>query len=104
MISVRYFLKKMTVPVFFCILFLLSSGCGYHMGSLAHPQLKTVAIAPVVNDTVLPYISATMRDELAARFMVDGTYKVVDMDEADMIVFVKVNTYTVRETGVSNYA
>ncbi len=78
-------------------------GCGYHIGGLAHPQLQTVAIAPVVNDTTLLYASATMRNELAARFMIDGTYKLADMDEADMIVFVKINSYALSESGESSY-
>jgi hypothetical protein len=44
-----------------------------------------------------------MRNELAARFMIDGTYKLADMDEADMIVFVKINSYALSESGESSY-
>ena len=28
------------------------SGCGYRIGSLMHPQINSIAIAPVVNETV----------------------------------------------------
>ena len=91
------------IVIVFCLALLFCGGCGYHIGGLAHPQLKNVAIAPVVNDTTLLYASATMRDELAARFMVDGTYKLVDMDEADLIVFVKINSYSLAESGESSY-
>lgn len=95
-IRLHLFVMAFMVSIFCC-------GCGYHVGGLAHPQLKTVAVAPVVNDTTMPNISAYMRDAMAERFMVDGTYKLVDMDEADLIVFVTVKSYSLSENGESSY-
>ena len=53
------------------LLALFFSGCGYRIGNLGHPQLKSVAIAPVVNDTLAYNASAEMRGQLAERFQVD---------------------------------
>ena len=69
---------------------LLLPGCGYQVGSLMHPQIKTVAIAPVVNETVHYNLSADVRSLLAERFMTDGSLKVVDMSEADCIVYARI--------------
>ncbi len=69
---------------------LLSGGCGYRVGSLMHPQIKTIAIAPVTNETLLYNLSADVRGLLAERFMTDGSLKVVNMDEADCILYAKV--------------
>ena len=92
-------LRALLLPV----LGMLAAGCGYHVGSMAHPQLKTVAIAPVANDTTLLYAASLMRSELCERFMIDGSYKLVDMDEADLIVFVKINSYGINASGSSSY-
>lgn len=63
------------------------SSCGYHLGSMAHPQIKTIAIAPVKNDTLEPLVSAIMRQQLSEQFQVDGSFKVKSIDEADCIVY-----------------
>lgn len=63
------------------------SSCGYHMGSMAHPQIKSIAIAPVKNDTLEPLVSAIMRQELCEQFQVDGSLKVKSIDEADCILY-----------------
>ena len=94
-----FLLRSLLLP----LLCLSAAGCGYHVGSLAHPQLKTVAIAPVSNDTTLLYVSSMMRSELCERFMIDGSYKLVDLDEADLIVFVKINSYGISAKGSSSY-
>lgn len=99
MTKTHLLLRALLIPA----LAVLASGCGYHVGSLAHPQLKTVAIAPVSNDTTLLYASSIMRNELCERFMIDGSYKLVDMDEADLIVFVKINGYGIDASGSSSY-
>lgn len=78
------------------------SGC-YHVGSLSHPQLRTVAVAPVINETTLFNASAIMRDLLCERFQLDGSLKLVDMSEADCIVYVRILSYTVSDSGDNNY-
>ena len=62
----------------FLLLFLLLGGCGYQVGSLMHPQVKTVAVAPVVNETVAYNVAAEMRGLLCECFITDGSLKLVD--------------------------
>lgn len=55
-----------------------------------HPQIKTVAVAPVQNETVEYNLTAQVRNLLCERFMVDGSLKLVDEKEADCIVYARV--------------
>ena len=66
------------------------SSCSYHMGSMAHPQIKTIAIAPVKNDSIEPLVSAIMRQQLCEQFQVDGSLKVKSIEEADCILYCKI--------------
>jgi len=89
--------KKFLVAV--CALSLLClSGCGYHMGSLMHPQIKTIAIGPVKNDTLEPYGSAAMRAALCEQFMVDGSLKVTSLEKADCILYGRITRVTTTGT------
>ena len=36
-------------------------GCGYHLGDIGNPQLKSIAVAPIDNETYEPNASAFMR-------------------------------------------
>jgi hypothetical protein len=65
-------------------------GCGYHVGSIMHPQIKSIAIAPVVNDTLEPNVSAYMRQALSEQFQLDGSLKVESLSKADCILYCKV--------------
>ena len=69
--------------------FLLSS-CGYyHMGSMMHPQIKTIAIATIRNDTREPLLTELARAQIAARFQSDNSLKLVSREEADCILYVR---------------
>lgn len=82
-------IMKIYLPLFSLVLFLFS-GCGYHAGSIMHPQIKSIAIAPVVNDTLEPNVAAEMRAALSERFMVDGSLKVKSLHEADCILYCRI--------------
>ena len=88
----------------FSRLFLLSAvlisagflpGCGYHVGNISHPQIKTVAIADVKNETYEVLASALLRTILAERFQFDNSLKLTSLDKADCIVYTRI-------TNVSN--
>ncbi len=66
------------------------AGCGYQIGYLGHPQLKTIAIAPVINETLMYNVSPQVRTALAECFQTDGTMKVVSESKADCIIYAKV--------------
>lgn len=74
------------LPLLFC-------GCGYRMGSLMHPQIKTVAVAPVVNETLAYNAAAQVRSLLCERFQTDGSLKLVDEKTADCIVYARVTGF-----------
>ena len=73
------------------LLFTVSlSGCGYRVGSLAHPQLRTVAIADVKNETYEVLVATLLRNILAERFQFDNSLKLVSMEKADCVVYARV--------------
>ena len=70
------------------------SGCGYHLGSITHPQIKTVAIADVKNETYEVLAAALLRDVLAERFQFDNSLKLTSLEKADCIVYTRItNVY-----------
>lgn len=85
--------RKFLFPVFLLLL-LGCTSCGYRMGSMMHPQIKTVAIAPVKNNTREVLASITMRRQLEECFMRDGSLKLTSMERADCIVYCQINTVT----------
>ena len=73
----------------FCCFFFASS-CGYyHMGSMMHPQIKTIAISTIRNDTREPLLTELARTQIAARFQSDNSLKLVSKEEADCILYVR---------------
>ena len=79
--------KKISVLTAIIFLALFATGCGYHMGSMMHPQIKTIAIADIKNDTREPLLTEIMRGQLAEQVMVDGSLKLVSKEEADCILY-----------------
>ena len=77
------------------LLSLLVSGCGYRIGSIMHPQVKSIAIAPIKNETMEPDASALLRQALAEQFVVDGSLKVKSLQEADCIVYAQIKEVAV---------
>lgn len=71
-------------------LLVLCSGCGYSIGYIAHPQLESVAVAPVVNETINYNASALLRNVLAEKFMTDGSLKLKSLKSADCIVYARI--------------
>ena len=75
--------------------------CGYyHMGSMMHPQIKTIAISTIRNDTREPLLTELARTQIAARFQTDNSLKLVSKEEADCILYVRLVSVT---TSVSRY-
>ena len=84
------------------LLLILSSGCGYRIGYLGHPQLKSVAIAPVVNDTLAYNVASQMRGLLSECFQTDGTMKLESVKKADCIVYARVTAISFSEISWSS--
>jgi len=86
------------------LLALLTSGCGdFNIGTFSHPQIKSIAIAPVTNETLVPFASAEMRGMLCEQFMFDGSMKVKDMKEADCILYCRIKDVAITENASAGY-
>ncbi len=72
------------------ILLTLLPGCGYRIGSLMHPEIKSIAVAPVKNRTLGYHLAADVRKVLCERVMVDGSLKLKDLGTADCILYATV--------------
>ena len=84
----------------FCCVF-FGASCGYyHMGSMMHPQIKTIAISTIRNDTREPLLTELARTQIAARFQSDNSLKLVSKEEADCILYVRLVDVV---TSVSRY-
>lgn len=83
--------------VFAAVLTALTMSSCYHIGSIMHPQIKTIAVGSVVNDTASFNAAAQVRGALCERFMFDGSLRLVDMDEADCIIYARVTRVAFSE-------
>jgi hypothetical protein len=82
-------MKKFVFLFCFAALLLLS-GCGYRIGFTGHPQLSSMAVAPVTNETLLFNAAGTLRALLCERVMSDGSYKLKRESDADCILHARV--------------
>jgi hypothetical protein len=79
---------------------LFAGGCGYHHGSLMHPQLKTIAIGTVDNQTGDPRLAMYVRQRLPEALQKDGSLRLVSSrDEADCVVHTAIKKYKVKSIG-----
>lgn len=82
---------------------LMLAGCGYHLGTFMHPQVKSIAIAPVVNDTTAYNVSAEMRGKLTEAFMHDGSLRIENLREADCILHARIKSIAFAEVREASY-
>ena len=85
----------------------LFSGCGYRIGarSLVHPQIKSIAVGEIKNDTLEPLAASIMRQQLCERYMFDGALKLKNKADADCILsgtIRSVKNTTIREDDTDN--
>ena len=83
-------MRKVSVFAVFCAVMLFCSSCGYHMGSTMHPQVSNIAIGKVINDTAVYNASVQLQQALAEQFMVDGSLKVVNLGNAQAIIYSRI--------------
>ena len=69
---------------------LLVCGCGYRIGSLMHPQINSIAIAPVTNETVAYNLAPQVRGLLCETFQQDGSLQLKRESNADCILYARV--------------
>ena len=66
------------------------AGCGYRIGFIKHPQLNSIAVAPVVNETAVYNTASDMRFMMNEVIMQDGTFKLSDQRRADAVLYLTV--------------
>lgn len=74
----------------FVLLAFLLTGCGYRIGFMGHPQINSLAVAPVVNETLIFNAAGNLRASLCERIVTDGTYKLLSESKADCILNARV--------------
>lgn len=83
-------MKKISVFAVCFAVMLLCTSCGYHMGSTMHPQVHNIAIGKVINDTAVYNASVQLQQALAEQFMFDGDLKVVNLGNAQSIIYCRI--------------
>ncbi|MBN1863851.1 MAG: hypothetical protein JW808_03010 [Victivallales bacterium] len=81
----------------------LLGSCGYQMGSIMHPQIKSIAVAPIINETLEPFVSAELRQALVEQFQWDGSVKVTSLKEADCIIHGRVIEVETTTTSTATF-
>ncbi|OGV44298.1 MAG: hypothetical protein A2X48_08360 [Lentisphaerae bacterium GWF2_49_21] len=84
-------------------MFLLIAGCGYQLGSVMHPQIKTIAIAPIKNETIEMMATQFMRQSLAEQFELDNSLKVKGLEEADCVLYGKIVSVKTTSIGYDSH-
>ena len=90
-------LRKISVTVMCAAILTLCSSCGYHIGFIKHPQIDSLAVAPVINQTTSYNAASDMRMMMSEVIMQDGTYKLSDQKRADAILYLTVATIGFNE-------
>ena len=81
---------------------LLVPGCGYRVGSIMHPQIKSIAIPPVTNETLAYNVGPQMRALLCEAFQQDGSLQLKRESNADCILYARVTYISFSQVAWSN--
>jgi hypothetical protein len=79
-------IKNAFCLVFITVVTLLLSGCGYKPFPSIREEIKTVHVPTFKNLTYYPDISAIMTDALRREIILDGTFKLVNEENANAIL------------------
>lgn len=96
-------MKKHSFRVLAAAALLFLCGCGYRIGSLMHPQIESIAIAPVVNETVAYNLAPQVRGLLCETFQQDGSLQLKRESDADCILYSRITGIVFKESKWSSY-
>ena len=94
--------KWLFVLAIYCLFF---SGCGYHLvgtGNALPPHIKTIHIPVFENTSSQPEIHRQLTSFVLQSFISDGRLKIVNKDEADLIVDATLSYYNLRNVAFSS--
>ena len=86
----------------YCVLF---SGCGYHLigtGSALPPHIKTIHIPVFENTSSQPEIHRQLTSFVLQSFISDGRLKIVNKNDADLVVDATLSYYNLRNVAFSS--
>ena len=84
-------MKKINSLILGLACVLLFSACrGYHVGNLKHPDIDSIAVMPLENESNRPQLSIDVQAGLRMAIQGDGTYKLKSSEVADCIIYAKV--------------
>ncbi|MBI3353894.1 MAG: LptE family protein [Nitrospirae bacterium] len=82
--------------VFWAILFLIISSCGYRFAGRANelpPHLKSVAVPMFANATYEPLLETVITNKVIQEFIADGRLRVVDTGKADAVLKGRISAF-----------
>ena len=94
--------KWLFVLAIYCIFF---SGCGYHLvgaGSALPKHIKTIHIPVFENTSSQPEIHRQLTSFVLQSFISDGRLKIVNKDEADLVLDATLSYYNLRNVAFSS--
>ena len=94
--------KWLFVLAIHCLFF---SGCGYHLvgtGNALPTHIKTIHIPVFENTSSQPEIHRQLTSFVLQSFISDGRLKIVNKDEADLIVDATLSYYNLRNVAFSS--
>lgn len=93
---------KRMILMMVCPVLMLLAGCGYRIGSLMHPQIESIAIAPVTNETVAYNLGPQVRGLLCEVFQQDGSLELRRESNADCILYARVIDVSFKKSSWSS--
>ena len=94
--------KWLFVLAIYCLFF---SGCGYRLvgtGNALPPHIKTIHIPVFENTSSQPEIHRQLTSFVLQSFISDGRLKIVNKDDADLIVDATLSFYNLRNVAFSS--
>ncbi|HEX72585.1 MAG TPA: hypothetical protein ENN65_04660 [Candidatus Hydrogenedentes bacterium] len=88
-------MRAMLWPVALCVA-LLCAGCGYTTRSTLEPKYQTIAVSPFYDVSREYDLQAPLTNALVRKFVHDGRLKVVNEDNADLLLEGAILDYKLR--------
>ncbi|MDD3116766.1 MAG: LPS assembly lipoprotein LptE [Victivallaceae bacterium] len=92
-----YKFKALIASVSMMAVLAMAGGC-YNIGYMGHPQIESIGIAPVTNQTTGYNAAFEMRNLLCEQFMNDGTYKLKGLQDSDCLLYANIVGFDVSKS------
>ena len=87
-------MRKLLLPLVPLCVMMCVAGCGYRVGAVnPDDPIKKIYIPSVKNYTTEPGIEARATSKIVSAFQIDGTYLIVDENDADAILEIELTSF-----------